>query len=145
MRDEKGVTLISLITYVIVLLIAISAITLITNFFINNMNEVENDSKGISEINKFDLLFLSDIKQENVSIYKTDQNGSYIIFEKADGTDIQYIYQDNKIYRIENGSNKIKVNDEIENFYISTQNEKIEVIIEVEGYKTTKHYKLGKY
>ena len=144
MREERGVTLISLITYMIVLLVAISVITLITNFFINNMNEVENDSKGISWINKFDLLFLSDIKQENISIYKIDTE-NYIILEKSNGTDIQYIYQDNTIYRIENGEDKIKLIEDIEEFSIRSQNNEIELSIKVEEYETTKHYKLGKY
>ena len=145
MKEERGITLISLITYVIVLLVVVSVVTMVTNFLIHNMNEVEQNAKGISEINKFDVVFLKVIKQENISIYKTAEDGKYIILEdKVSGRDIQYIYQDNKIYRIENATEKIEVNAGIEKFEISSQEDQINVLIKVEGYETTKQYKLGK-
>lgn len=150
MREERGITLISLITYVVVLLLIISAVTLTTNFLMNNINEVEDNSKNISEINKFDLAFLKDIKQENVSIYKIGEDNKSIVLEYQNiGTDIQYIYQENKIYRVENGKEKILINDRIKEFQIykeeNDQDDQINVTIKVEGYEVNKKYKLGKY
>lgn len=99
MKEEKGITLITLITYIIVLLIAISVVTLIVNYFMKQMNQTEENNSYMEEINQFNYAFLSDIKQEGVSIYSA--RGTTIILEYENGKDVQYIYQDNQIYRIE--------------------------------------------
>jgi len=146
MKSEKGVTLISLISYVIVLLLVVSAVTLTTNFLMNNMNETQKKSENISQINKFDLAFLKDIKQENISIYKISDDKRSIILEDQIGNDIQYIYSNNSIYRIENTEEKIRVNEKIEDFEIvSAEGSKIEIKITVDETSITKQYKLGKY
>lgn len=149
MKSEKGITLISLIVYVSVLLLAISAITLMTNFFINNTNEAQNSSKKMAEISKFDLVFLNDIKKEGISIYNpTDYNtpATSIILEDINGNNIQYIYNNNIIYRIENGTEKIKINEDINVFEVQKINDKtISIKITINGKEILKQYKLGKY
>lgn len=143
MKSEKGITLISLITYITVLLLAISVITLMTNFFINNLNEAENTSENMVEINKFDLSFLSDIKQEGISVYNVSEQS--IILEDRAGNDIQYIYENNSIYRIENGTQKIKINENITGFSASLEGNKISIIMSINDTDISKEYKLGKY
>ena len=146
MKEEKGFTLLSLITYIIVLLVVISIVTLVTNFLISNRNEMQENSKNISEINKFDFAFLKDIKQEEVSVYQISEDKTILVLEYDDGKDVQYIYQENCIYRVENGVERIKISENIEKFEISSQEKEITLILKVEGQdQISKHYKLGRY
>lgn len=144
MKEEKGITLLSLITYIIVLLLVISVVTLVSNFLMNNMNELQSDSKDISEINKFDLSFLTDIKQERVSVYRIGENGEFIILEYPDGRDVQYIYDENAIYRIENNQEKRKISSNIETFKINAEGNKISLVLKIGQEERKKEYKIGK-
>lgn len=144
MKEEKGITLLSLITYIIVLLLVISVVTLVSNFLMNNMNELQSDSKDISEINKFDLSFLTDIKQERVSVYQIGENGEFIILEYPDGRDVQYIYDENSIYRIENNQEKRKISSNIETFKINAEGNKISLVLKIGQEERKKEYKIGK-
>lgn len=149
MRRESGITLMTLITYIIVLLFVISAVTLITTFLMNNMNAMQDNNKSIYHINKFDLAFLEDVKQEKVSLYQEVTEGQNIIFEYPDGKTVEYIYQTGNIYRIESKNNqeigKIKISEQIkENFTIHTSGDQIDIIIGAGEYQIEKHYKLGK-
>lgn len=144
MKEEKGITLLALITYIIVLLLVISVVTLVSNFLMNNMNELQSDSKDISEINKFDLSFLTDIKQERVSVYQIGENGEFIILEYPDGRDVQYIYDENAIYRIENNQEKRKISSNIETFKINAEGNKISLVLKIGQEERKKEYKIGK-
>ena len=147
MKKNEGITLISLIVYIIVLLIAISIITMITTSMTQNLGEIERTSRSVSKINKFDMYFLSDIKNEGVSIY--DVNENHIILEDKNSNMIQYIYQNNVIYRIEGDSGpQIQICNNISNFTITRDEENTDVInimINTEDYSSQKSYKIGKW
>ena len=111
----------------------------------NNINESENTSENMAEINKFDLSFLSDIKRNGISVYKISDTGNLIVLEDRIGNDIQYIYESNNIYRIENENEKIKISENISDFSASLDNNKITVTIKINDKEIFKQYKLGKY
>lgn len=148
MKKNQGITLISLIVYIIVMLIAISLITIITTSMTKNLGSVEKASKSISKINKFDMYFLSDIKNEGVSIYDV-QSGGYIILEDKNGNIIQYVYDNNMIYRVEGKNNtQIQICNNISEFTITEDELKIDVIkikISTEDYSSEKNYRIGKW
>lgn len=100
MRKERGITLISLNIYIISMCIIIAALSMISNLFYSNTKYLEDNSKNISEYNKFNMYFIEDVKN-NKNTYQVTEN--IIIFE--DGT--VYTYKadtDNSIYR-----NKVKI------------------------------------
>lgn len=100
MKNQKGITLISLIIYIIVLTIVIATLSIISNFFYSNIDYIKENSKYISEYNKFNMYFIEDVKNNN-NTYEVTEN--QVIFE--DGT--VYTYKpnsDNSIYR-----NKVKI------------------------------------
>ena len=59
MKKEKGVTLISLIIYVIMLTFAIAGISAITSSFYSNVNELDGDAKGAVAFSKINMYFKS--------------------------------------------------------------------------------------
>ena len=55
MKNQKGVTLITLIVYIIVLTIVISILSMISQSFFNNIKYVTERGKYVSEFNKFNM------------------------------------------------------------------------------------------
>lgn len=94
MKKEKGVTLTSLVIYIVVFIIIIAIMANISNYFYKNVGEIKDSPKYASEFNKFSMFFISDVKRNTSIISITDTE-----LELADGT--KYSYKDNAIYRNE--------------------------------------------
>lgn len=92
MKNQKGVTLIALTVYIIVLILIISILSLISKMFFTNIKYIENRGKYVSEFNKFNMYFIDDVKN-NVDIEIC--NDEKLILKN--GT--SYTFQDNGIYR----------------------------------------------
>lgn len=103
MKSHKGITLISLILYVILLVFVVSMLSLISNMFFSNIDYVTENSKNVSEFNKFNMYFIEDSKN-NTSAKVTENT-----VEFEDGTKYTYSESDKGIYR-----NKVKICSEIE-------------------------------
>lgn len=107
MKNNKGITLISLIIYVIAMTIVIGIIATLTSFFYKNIN-IEDINNDTTQFTKFSSIFLDEInKEKNIIIdCKTSlQNGlkvSYIVF--SSGNQYTFKSENNCIYK-----NKIKI------------------------------------
>lgn len=95
MKSEKGITLISLILYVILLIAVVSMLSIISEFFFTNTKYLTNNSENITEYNKFNMYFIEDVKKNKTAEIEEDN----IRFE--DGTLYTYVRSDNGIYRNE--------------------------------------------
>lgn len=97
MKTQKGITLLSLILYMIVLTIVIAMLGTISQLFFANTKYITENSRYVAEFNKFNMYFIEDVKK-NQNIKKVTDN--QVTFE--DGT--VYTYKpnpDNSIYRNE--------------------------------------------
>lgn len=93
MKSQKGVTLIALVIYVIVLTIVVSILAMISSFFFSNVNFVKDQANYAPEFNKFNMFFIQDVKNnKNVTV-----SGNNIKFE--DGTEYIFILDQKAIYR----------------------------------------------
>ena len=100
MKSEKGITLMVLIVYIVVMCIVMAILATISNFFYANAKQLTNNSKYMAEYNKFNMYFVEDVKN-NKDTYEVTEN--QVIFE--DGTTYTYkANPDNSIYR-----NKVKI------------------------------------
>ena len=101
MKNQKGITLISLIMYIVLLVIVTAMLATVSSMFFSNTKYLTDSSKYASEFNKFNMYFIEDVKN-NKDVYSISEKE--IIFE--DGTVYTYKNQnnDNGIYR-----NKIKI------------------------------------
>lgn len=135
MKNKKGITLIALTIYVIAFSIIIGIIATLTSYFYNNVINFDETTKSYAEINKFNMYFLQDIKEDGVSItnFLEDENkekiGITLYNSKSYETNI-YKFENNAIYRNGNlickniNSLKFKIdenNKNIINIYIETQ------------------------
>lgn len=100
MREEKGITLLSLIIYIIALVLVVAILATVSDMFFSNTQYITDSGKYIAEFNKFNMYFIEDVKNNKDTYEVTDNT---VIFE--DGT--QYTFEkapDNGIYR-----NKVKI------------------------------------
>lgn len=110
MKNNRGVTLTSVMIYVLGMTIIIGLVATITSFFYKNIN-IEDINKDTTQYTKFSSIFLEEINKQNNNIidYKEiGQDGiSYIIF--STGNQYTFMKENNCIYK-----NKIKICENIE-------------------------------
>ncbi len=115
MKDQKGITLISLTIYIISLTFIIAILATVTTFFYKNVKDTQNDIEPLTEFTSFNSYFSQDINNSNIKLQdigeKTieGQNNEYeyitlnnVNLENEDSMKyIKYIYVENdkSIYR----------------------------------------------
>ena len=109
MKNNKGITLLSLIIYILVMLIAIATLSSLTEFIYGNLGQVNTESYSSEEFNKFNLNFIKDLKDSQDAIINANGNGTQIIM--SNNTNYNYISSEHSIYR-----NKIKIAENINEF-----------------------------
>ena len=90
-KKEEGITLAALTIYIIIFTLLIGVMTTISTFFYNNLGQVVDTPKYVSEFNKFVMFFATDVKN-----YK-EATVTETTIEFEDGP--VYQYQNNIIYR----------------------------------------------
>lgn len=136
MKNNSGVTITSIVVYVIAMVIVIGIIASITSFFYSNVNNVNENSNNISEITKFHMYFLEETTNESNSIISISNNKITFL------TGNTFTFQDKAIY-----FNHVKICEQIESLQFQTEeiNQKtiINVLITIgqnnEYTKTTKY------
>lgn len=113
MKNNRGITLTSLIIYLIGMVIVIGTIATLTSFFYKNINIQDINDDTTSQYTKFSSIFLNEINTENNFIIdcktsiENETKISYIIFSSGN----QYTFNSgNKaIYK-----NKIKICENVD-------------------------------
>lgn len=100
MKSQRGITLISLTIYVLVMVIVVAMITTISSFFYSNVTQVNEGGNNASEFSKFNMFFLEETKTKQNYANEVGENGEYIKFNNGN----KYTFQDNSIYK-----NNIKI------------------------------------
>ncbi len=98
MKSQKGITLITLTIYIILMTMSIGILVKISSFFTSNINRMDLLGSNISQITKFNMYLLEDIKKSDIQISECGER----LLILSDGTTYQYI--GNSIYR-----NKVKI------------------------------------
>lgn len=133
MKKENGITMISLIIYVLLMIFVVAAISNITASFYKNVNDFDTESESAVAYSKFNMFFLNDIKKDNIRI--EDYKNDYIILTLSD-EQIQYSIQNNCMYR-----NKVKICDNVSNASITvSEGNKITINLKIGDYQKTTTY-----
>ena len=74
LTSNKGITLTSLIIYIIGMTIIVGIVATLTSVLQNNINEFGQNSEDIAQILNFNMYFLEDVKKENNKIVKNNEN-----------------------------------------------------------------------
>jgi len=136
MKSCRGVTTTSLIIYVIAMLMVIGIIATINSFFYTNVMNLEDSSANISEITKFNMYFLQEVKNDNNTIVNLNENS--IVFSTGNA----FTFQDNSIYY-----NNIRICENIRNlqFTIEEINNKQVINVLITVGENVEYTKITKY
>lgn len=83
MKSEKGITMLAVTIYVLVLTIVIGIIANISNFFYKNVSNVKEEGRATAVFNTFDMYFKREFERKGNEIEKIDESSfkSYIVFQ----------------------------------------------------------------
>ena len=125
MKSERGVTITSIIIYVVALTVAVIIISRISTYFYKNVNTVKSNANADAEYTKFNSYFTDEINIEGNEVETCTKE--YIIFSKSEN---QYTYKNGSIY-----VNKIKLckNVEFLEFYYNEDTKEIFVSMKIDG------------
>ena len=141
MKNEKAITLVSLIIYILVMLLVIGIIGSVSAMFYNNTNNFDDETKDIIEYDKFNSYFVKEIKTANNSIDQISDDGTYIIFTTGNS----FLFKDNKIFYID-----LEITKNVKNvnfkYYTDSNNKQDNTIVTVtvnfENYTKKMNYKI---
>lgn len=110
LKNEKGITLTSLVIYIVCLLIVTTIIGTYTTFFYNNIEYVAIEDAAEEEYAKFTAFLVNDINLENRDfIFSYDgNNSSYLQIKLKNGEVHQYIFQDKTIHFLKINNNTVE-------------------------------------
>ena len=109
MKNNRGITLLSLIVYVSIMMIAIGILASLTEFIYGNLGQVDTESYSSEEFNKFNLNFIKDVKQSSDATINVSGDNIQIIL--SNNTNYNYISSEHSIYR-----DKVKIAENINEF-----------------------------
>ncbi len=141
MKNQKGITLVSLLVYIIVMIIIIGGLSTISYNFYRNTQALEVDTEDIVEFSNFNEYFIKEIKKANNKIDNISEDGTYIVF--TDGN--SFMLNNKSIYynQIEISKNvnslKFEYDKDEENNEIT---DIIKVSVEYSNYSKQMKYKL---
>ena len=146
MRNEKGVTLVSLVIYIAVMLIVLVVMNSIISNFYSNTEGMNTSVEELLNFNKFNIYFLKEIKlyDNTVDTINSEGESPYILFTSGNS----FLFDSNKIYynNLIICDNVKSINFECEEKLDEDNNTKYESIIKVtlsfENFTKTINYKL---
>ena len=104
MNSQKGITLTSLVIYITIVLIVLGILTVITANFESNVKEIYAEGTNNTEIDKFNIYFLKEVKKQGNEISTISES------EISFTTGNKYTFNDKCIYLNDN----IKIAESIE-------------------------------
>ena len=146
MRSQRGVTLTSLIVYVIAMVLVVALITTLTKYFFGNVDSLTSKTQASKEYTSFNSYFINEINTKGNSVITELMNvagdskivfssGNQFTFVKEDGGKINSIF-----------FNKIKICSDVSScsFEYNEQLSKIKVTMVIAGKSFSNEYTLVK-
>ena len=110
MKNESGITLNSLVIYIIVMIMVIGVMSSVSAMFYTNVKDLDASSIEISKFNDFNNYFVKEIKLQNNSIDTIGNEGDYILFKSGNS----FSFKNNDIYY-----NDLKIVTDVKNMSFS--------------------------
>lgn len=122
MKSEKGITLTSLVLYIMLVLVVLGMLAVITASFQSNLKEINKEGTKNSEVDSFNMYFLQEVKKQGNKISTIAENE--ISFTTGNKFSFR---EDNAIFLNED----IKIAENIENCAFSDRLENGKTVITV--------------
>lgn len=106
MRNNKGITLTSLIIYIIALMVFVGTMATITKYFYKNFKDVTINDRVTKEYSEFTKFLSEDVNSKKIQNTFINNEGQEIVLKLTDLTTHRYKLQDDTIYytEIQNGT-----------------------------------------
>lgn len=125
MKKESGITLVTLIVYLMIVSAILAALTNLSSHVYKNIGKLGSENLSAEEFNKFNVNFVKSVKaNKKATVTNNNQN---VTIEFGDGTTYNYINGENSIYK-----NKIKIAKNINYFTADVQNINNKNVIQVQ-------------
>lgn len=125
MKKESGITLVTLIVYLMIVSAILAALTNLSSHVYKNIGKLGSENLSAEEFNKFNVNFVKSVKaNKKATVTNNNQN---VTIEFDDGTTYNYINGENSIYK-----NKIKIAKNINYFTADVQNINNKNVIQVQ-------------
>lgn len=138
-KNQKGITLISVSIYVIVMLVVVGVLSIVGDFFFSNIKSVNKVVNPLTEYTKFNSFFTDEVNYENIRILECGND--YIVFDN--GVQYTFIQENRGIYR-----NQVKICNQVDScrfsYTIENGKDKIEVNMQIGGKNRVTNYTLKK-
>lgn len=105
MKQERGITLISLTVYIIVMTIVIAVVGVVSGAFVKSMKSTKSTTDPITEYTAFNSYFSDEINHQGIQIRECNTN--YIVF--SNGVQYTFVNENSGIYR-----NFVKIAKDVE-------------------------------
>ena len=141
MKKENGVTLSSLVIYIIVMIMVIGVMARVSLMFYNNTENLNENTKDIIEFNNFNNYFVKEIKSANNKIDIIAEDGTYILFDTGNSFSLKnntIFYNDLEIAKNVNNIKFEYYKDEENNQFDNV----ITVNVELNNYSKQINYKV---
>lgn len=114
-RNTKGITLVSLVIYVVIMLMLIAIIAVFKNNIDKNIDSMGEYTSLVPQINKVHMYMLGEVNIKDNKVLKRNSSGSYIEFSSGNS----YMFSDGSLYK-----NSVKVLSDIigGSFQVETEN-----------------------
>lgn len=116
MKNNRGITLLSLTIYIIAIIIVMSILASIRNYFSSHQNVIKESARYAASFDKFNAYFVDDIKQSNDVAITQNNNDITIVLEN--GATYKYVKNDRAIYR-----GNIKIANSVTGFVVGNNAE----------------------
>ena len=125
MKKESGITLVTLIVYLMIVSAILAALTNLSSHVYKNIDKLGSENLSAEEFNKFNVNFIKSVKSNKKATVTNNNQNVTIVFD--DGTTYNYINGENSIYK-----NKIKIAKNINYFTADVQNINNKNVIQVQ-------------
>ena len=125
MKKESGITLVTLIVYLMIVSAILAALTNLSSHVYKNIGKLGSENLSAEEFNKFNVNFIKSVKSNKKATVTNNNQNVTIVFD--DGTTYNYINGENSIYK-----NKIKIAKNTNYFTADVQNINNKNVIQVQ-------------
>ena len=122
MKSQKGLTLISVSIYVIVMIVVVGVISVVTGAFMKTLKSADFNNDPIAEYTTFNSYFSEEVNHQGLKVVECQND--YIVFDN--GVQYSFIAENSGIYR-----NQVKICRDIENCTFSQSENNGKTIITV--------------
>ena len=114
-KNTNGITLVSLVIYVVIMLMLIAIIAVFKNNIDKNLDSIGEYTSLVPIIDEVHMYMLGEVNIENNKVLKRNSSGSYIEFSSGN----TYMFSDGSLYK-----NSVKILSDIRggSFQVGTEN-----------------------